>query len=90
MHKPYPIRYINKDGIEKTMNLMVHNVSYRHDSVEKFIKPLENKFNFSLSCEIDRVPIKAVQSEKLLKILISEMKKGNCWQLSEITGKYPK
>jgi len=89
MHKPYPIRYINKEGIKKTMNLMVHNVSYGHDSVEKFIKPLEKKFNFSLFCELDKIPIKVVQSEKLLNILISEMKKGNCWQLSQITGKYP-
>lgn len=90
MQKPYPIKYIDYKGREQTINLMMHNVPYESDSVEKFMKPLEKKYKISLSNEINGIPIKLVKSKKLLEVLVNQMKKGYCWQLSYITGEFPK
>lgn len=80
-HRPYPVKYIDRDGSQKSMNLMVHCDSHQPGSIEEFMRPIEQEYNLCQRTRLYDVPLTLVDAEKLLNALTEEMKKGNCWQM---------
>jgi len=68
------------------MQQMAHFDFHQAGSIETFMAPIEEASKCSQKTDLYGVPLKIVEADKLLQALTKEMKKGNCWQMSQVSA----